>query len=70
MLERQREDIAKAKKAGKYKGRRPTARAKANDVIARFNGGERVIEIARAVGVGRASCYRILTDGGLIGSRT
>ena len=28
MLERQREGIAKAKSEGKYKGRKPTARAK------------------------------------------
>src|SRR5208337_3837508 len=32
MLERQREGIAKAKGEGKYKGRAPTARAKADDV--------------------------------------
>jgi DNA invertase Pin-like site-specific DNA recombinase len=32
MLERQREGIAKAKGEGKYKGRKPTARAKAADV--------------------------------------
>ena len=34
MLERQREGIAKAKAAGKYKGRKPTARAKADEVKA------------------------------------
>ena len=32
MLERQREGIAKAKSEGKYKGRKPTARAKANQI--------------------------------------
>jgi DNA invertase Pin-like site-specific DNA recombinase len=32
MLERQREGIAKAKAEGKYKGRKPTARAKADQV--------------------------------------
>jgi DNA invertase Pin-like site-specific DNA recombinase len=32
MLERQREGIAKAKAEGKYKGRAPTARAKAGEV--------------------------------------
>ena len=32
MLERQREEIAKAKGEGKYKGRKPTARAKAGDI--------------------------------------
>lgn len=66
MLERQREGIAKAKAAGKYKGRKPTARAKANDVIARFKAGERAVDIAKAAGIGRASCYRILSDAGLI----
>ena len=34
MLERQREGIAKAKSDGKYKGRKPTARAKAAQVMA------------------------------------
>jgi DNA invertase Pin-like site-specific DNA recombinase len=32
MLERQREGIAKAKAEGKYRGRAPTARAKAAEV--------------------------------------
>jgi DNA invertase Pin-like site-specific DNA recombinase len=34
MLERQREGIAKAKAEGKYKGRKPTARAKAEEIKA------------------------------------
>ena len=33
-LERQREGIAKAKGEGKYKGRKPTARARAEEVLA------------------------------------
>lgn len=33
MLERQREGIAKAKAEGKYKGRKPTAQAKADEVM-------------------------------------
>ena len=32
MLERQREGIAKAKAEGKYKGRKPAARAKGSEV--------------------------------------
>ena len=32
MLERERAGIAKAKSEGKYKGRKPTARAKADQV--------------------------------------
>lgn len=60
MLERQREGIAKAKAAGKYKGRAPTARAKADEVLALRAKGVRPSEIARQVGIGRASVYRIL----------
>ena len=60
MLERQREGIAKAKAEGKYKGRKPTARAKANDVIRLKREGVGATEIARRLGIGRASVYRIL----------
>ncbi len=60
MLERQREGIAKAKAAGKYKGRKPTARAKADEVIALKAEGVGPAEIARRLEIGRASVYRIL----------
>ena len=33
MLERQREGVAKAKAEGKYKGRKPTARAKSDQIL-------------------------------------
>jgi len=36
MLERQQEGIAKAKAQGKYKGRKPTARTKAQDALRLF----------------------------------
>jgi len=62
MLERQREGIAKAKAAGKYKGRKPTARAKRGEVRALKAQGVRPTEIARQLGIGRASVYRILRD--------
>lgn len=62
MLERQREGIAKAKAAGKYRGRKPTARAKADEVMALKSGGVGPAEIARRLGMGRASVYRILND--------
>lgn len=60
MLERQREGIAKAKAAGKYKGRAPTARAKEVQVIALADKGASLSEIARQLGIGKASVHRIL----------
>lgn len=62
MLERQREGIAKAKADGKYKGRAPTAKAKAEAVITAFKDGMNVTTIAGAVGISRASVYRILDE--------
>jgi DNA invertase Pin-like site-specific DNA recombinase len=64
MLERQREGIAKAKADGKYKGRKPTARAKAAEVQRMLGEGVGATEIARTLGIGRASVYRIVNDGG------
>lgn len=63
MLERQREGIAKAKAAGKYKGRKPTARARAKEVLGLHAEGVGGTEIARKLGIGRASVYRILEAG-------
>ena len=60
MLERQREGIAKAKAEGKYKGRAPTARAKTDEVLKLHREGIGGTEIARRLGIGRASVYRIL----------
>jgi DNA invertase Pin-like site-specific DNA recombinase len=66
MLERQREGVARAKTEGKYKGRKPTARAKSADVIAKFKADQRPSDIAKSIGIGRASVYRILTEAGLV----
>ena len=60
MLERQREGIAKAKAEGKYKGRKPTARAKAKDARRLFKEGKKVAHIAKELGIGRGSVYRAL----------
>jgi len=60
MLERQREGIAKAKAEGKYKGRKPTAMAKADEVRKLKAEGMGPTEIATQLGIGRASVYRIL----------
>jgi len=62
MLERQREGIAKAKDAGKYKGRAPTAMAKADDVRRLRDQGVGATEIAKRLGIGRASVYRALGE--------
>jgi DNA invertase Pin-like site-specific DNA recombinase len=62
MLERQREGVVKAKAAGKYKGRKPTARAKAADVRAMLAGGKNPTDVARELGIGRSSVYRIIGD--------
>jgi DNA invertase Pin-like site-specific DNA recombinase len=62
MLERQREGIAKAKGEGKYKGRRPTARAKAADVVRLAGRGMMREMIADNVGISLASVYRILAE--------
>lgn len=68
MLERQREGIAKAKAEGKYKGRAPTARAKADEVLRLHGEGVGGTEIAKRLGIGRASVYRILGDGNAAGA--
>ena len=60
MLERQREGIAKAKGEGRYKGRAPTARAKAGDIGRLASEGLTREAIAEEVGVGVASVYRVL----------
>ncbi len=60
MLERQREGIAKAKAEGKYKGCKPTARAKADEVQKLREEGLGATEIAKRLRIGRASVYRIL----------
>ncbi len=62
MLERQREGISKAKSEGKYKGRKPTARAKTKDVLRLKDNGVGATEISRTLGIGRASVYRIIND--------
>jgi DNA invertase Pin-like site-specific DNA recombinase len=62
MLERQGEGVAKAKATGKYKGRVPTARAKADDVLKLKAEGMGPTEIAQRLRISRASVYRILSD--------
>ena len=63
MLERQREGIAKAKREGKFKGRKPTARMKADDVLTLRKSGMGATQIAKQLGIGRNSVYRIMAEG-------
>lgn len=65
MLERQREGIAKAKAEGKYKGRAPTAKAKAGEVEALLAAGVSPTDVARQLGIGRSSVYRAMNDQGI-----
>ena len=60
MLERQWEGVAKAKAEGKYKGRAPTARAKAGEVRRLHNEHIGPTEIAKRLQISRASVYRVL----------
>lgn len=62
MLERQCDGIAKAKEEGKYKGRAPTARAKAEEVMRLTAEGVSAADVATKLGIGRASVFRILKD--------
>lgn len=59
MLERQREGIAKAKAAGKYKGRRPTAREKAQEARQLLAEGVTKREVAKRLGISERSVYRV-----------
>lgn len=59
MLERQREGIAKAKREGKYRGRKPTARAKADEVRTLLAAGMSATKVAEELRIGRASVYRV-----------
>lgn len=58
--ERQLEGIERAKKAGVYKGRKPTARNMSNDVMQLINQGYTRKAIAKKLNIGIASIYRIL----------
>lgn len=62
MLERQKEGIAAAKAKGRYKGRKPTAMAKADEVRQLASEGVARTEIAKRLGIGRTSVYRCLAE--------
>jgi DNA invertase Pin-like site-specific DNA recombinase len=60
--ERQAEGIDIAKREGRYKGRKPTAMAKAQEVMALNAQGLTRQKIADQLGIGVASVYRILKN--------
>ncbi|MCB4771060.1 recombinase family protein [Ancylobacter sp. Lp-2] len=60
MLERQREGIAKAQIEGRYKGRTPSARNRADEVRALLAEGIGPVEISKRLGIGRTSVHRIM----------
>lgn len=64
MIARQRDGIAKAKAAGKYRGRAPTARAKLEQVREMKGAGARPSAIAAELRISRASVYRLLAEPG------
>ncbi len=68
MLERQREGIAKAKAGGLYKGRAPTARAKAAEIRALAAEGLTKPTIAKRLGIGERSVFRVLSTTGESGA--
>lgn len=60
MLERQAEGIELAKRRGVYKGRKPTAMLKGDEVLALAGRGVAKAEIARRTGISLSSVQRIL----------
>jgi len=62
MLERQADGIAKAKAAGVYTGRKPTARAKSAEVMNLLGKGRTKEAVAAELEIGVASVYRIARD--------
>ena len=64
MLERPREGIAKAKGEGRYKGRKPTARSKVEQIRALASEGTTKAVIAAKLGISERSVFRVLSDVG------
>ncbi|MFA0141594.1 integrase [Vibrio splendidus] len=60
LLERQAEGIALAKQKGKYKGRKPTARAKQAQVRELLAGGMSKSQVAKELDIGLSSVYRLI----------
>lgn len=62
LLERQAEGIALAKEKGKYKGRKPTARAKQAQVQELLSSGMSKSRVAEKLGISLSSIYRMYNN--------
>ena len=62
MLQRQREGIERAKAAGKYRGRVPTARRRLPEMREMVEAGLTPPEIANRLNLSRSSVYRLLKE--------
>ena len=62
MLERQTGGYRQSQAGGRYRGRVPTTRRKATEIIRLKEEGVRPSEIASKLGIGRASVYRVLGE--------
>lgn len=62
LLERQAEGIALAKEKGKYKGRKPTVRAKKSQIRELISSGKGKSQIARELDISLSSVYRLIKD--------
>jgi DNA invertase Pin-like site-specific DNA recombinase len=60
MLERQRDGIAKAKALGRYRGRKPTAQMKSDEIKAFASEGLTKRDIAKRLELSERSVYRVL----------
>jgi len=60
MLERQREGIAKGKAAGRFKGRKPIAQGRQEEVLRLTALGLTKASIAKKLSLGESTVYRIL----------
>ena len=70
MLERQLAGIAKAKAEGKYRGRKPPAMAKRDDIVALVCSGLTREAAAKQLGIGVASVYRALKHSSSVCTQT
>ena len=62
MLERQIEGIRRAQSLGRYRGRKPSAREKLDEIRALLAQGVGATQVAKRLGIARSSVYRVVTE--------